>query len=484
MSAESNVELRVMDAAELRAEVRRLIDDERERDAAALVQRQGEVSLAAYLERCFRADSANAWLLDRLCRDLWAADKMDAVESALSLPTHGEATALRDAWKGLIWAQKGEKEPLEAGLAAMVRSEASLGDFPVFAERELASHRCLRELDSALEVAVADESIGMSFAGLYTRRACHRKQWDVRRHFAKWIERGGDGAADPVAAFMEVIGDAREAAGIVPEIIAEHGEWMRGQTRAFGKCGYALVHSGLYEEATRWLAGCEERADLQGWIAANQVLALWHLSRYPEAGRVAHEVLQRDLRDATWDWNAAAAAFGLALEGRTEDAQAALSAFVGDGERHADFYWAAELARSVVRAQKLPRHESRRVFHEERQRLPRVLKTKGLNVSAASARERYRLALAAIARHGGFRIWPWQRYLMVGGFESPMMNRWWLAGAVLLLLALLRACMAPGDPRSFGPDGANPSAHPPGSSQATEKEIRKLMSSPKGAILE
>jgi hypothetical protein len=317
MSDEPNVELRVMGADELRTEVRRLINDGRERDAAALVQRQGEFSLAAYLEKRFRADSADAWLLDRLCRDLWAGDNIATVEAALCLPTQGEASAMRDAWKVLIWARKGEKEALEAGLAAMVRCEAFLGDFPVFAERELASHRCLRELDTALEAAVADESIGMSFAGLYTRRACHRKQWDVRSHFANWIKRGGDGAGEAVAAFMEVIGDAREAAGIVPEIIAEHGEWMRRQTRAFGKCGYALVNSGLHVDAAAWLEGCEKREDLKGWVAANQVLALWHLRRYTDAGDVAAEVLRRDLRDDTWDWNAAAAAFGQALEGRT-----------------------------------------------------------------------------------------------------------------------------------------------------------------------
>ena len=76
-------------ADELRTEVRRLIDNERERDAAALVQRQGEVSLAAYLEKRCRADSADAWLLDRLCRDLWVGDNIATVEAALCLPTQG-----------------------------------------------------------------------------------------------------------------------------------------------------------------------------------------------------------------------------------------------------------------------------------------------------------------------------------------------------------------------------------------------------------
>lgn len=488
MSEEPNVELRVMGADELRTEVRRLIDDERERDAAALVQRQGEVSLAAYLEKCFRADSADAWLLDRLCRDLWAADNIDAVEAALRLPTQGEATAMRDAWKVLVWAQKGEKEVQEAGLAGlavMVRISAPLRDFPIFAERELASHRCLRELDTALEAAVADESIGMSFAGLYTRRACNRKQWDVRRHFAKWIKRGGDGAADPVAAFMEVIGDAREGAGIVPEIIAEHGEWMRRQTRAFGKCGYALVNSGLHADAAVWLEGCEKRADLQGWMAANQVLALWRLGRYLEAANVAAEVLRRELRDNTWDWNAAAAAFGHALAQRTDEAQAALVVLVGDGEKHADFYWAAELARSIVRAQKLPRDETRRVFHEERQRLQRVLQHQALKVDPFRARERYRLALAAIAQRGGFRVWPWQNLLKVAGSDNPMLSRWWLAGVALLLLAVLRSCMAPGDPLYLGPNtGEDEAPLMPSPREAREREIQKLMSTPKGAALQ
>ena len=59
------------------------------------------------------------------------------------------------------------------------------------------------------------------------------------------------------------------------------------------------------------------------------------------------------------------------------------------------------------------------------------------------------------------------------------------AGAALLLLALLRSCMAPGDPLYLGPNtSGEESPHMPLPSEAREREIRKLMSSPKGAALQ
>ncbi|MBL9130703.1 MAG: hypothetical protein JNG86_05860 [Verrucomicrobiaceae bacterium] len=461
------------------AEVKRLLDAGREREAASHVQWKEGTGLAPYLESRFRAEPANAWLLDMLCRELWRQNDRASLETALQLPATDGAAAMKDAWQVLLLARNDDKPALETALGRVVRGAMLPGDFVFFLERELASLRCLRALDSALEAAVADETACMSFAALFTRRACHRKQWDVRAHFTKWIERAGDAAAEPVAVFLEMIGDMREAAGIVPELISAHGDWMRQNPRTYGKCGYALANSGLHAETAAWLDGCETRDDLQGWVAANQVLTLWHQHRYDEAGKVAAAVLARDLRDSTWDWNAAAAAYGHALAGRAAETQDALAALVNDGEKHAEFAWAAELARSVLRALKLDRREARRVFREERERLQLVMTGQALKVEPEPARERYRLALDAIARHGGFRVWPWQRGLRIIGPGNPLFGWLWVGGIVLLLLAVLRGCMTPGE-SLFAPFEDAKSQDAPAGRPASDREIDRVLSAPAG----
>lgn len=460
------------------AEVKRLLEAGREREAASHVQWKESTTLAAYLERCFREGPADAWLLDMLCRDLWRQNDRTALEAALQLPATGPAAAMRDAWRLLLLARNDDKAAFEAALSQVVRGRVLLGDFPVFMERELASLKCLRQLDAALEAAVVDESIGMSFAALFTRRACNRKQWDVRQHFAKWIERAGDDAVEPVAAFLEIIGDMREAAGIVPELIASHGDWMRKHTRTYGKCSYALANSSLHAETAAWLEGCEKRDDLQGWVAANHVLALWQMHRYEEAGQVASVAVERSLKDAAWDWNVAAAAFGHALAARASAAQETLAQLTGESEKHLEFVWAAELARSVLRVLQLPRSEARRAFHEESQRLRLVHARMASKLDTDSARHRHRLALEAIGRHGGFRVWPWHR-LPAPQDGNPLRGRWWLGGILLLVVALLRGCLQP----QAGGTLETPETHTelPAEMQnrpPSQKEIEKLMTAP------
>lgn len=465
------------------AEVKRLLDADRERDASSFVQRQGESSLGAYLEKCFTAKNDDAWLLDQWFRTLWHANEFPAIRAALGAPARGHAEAMREAWEVLLAARQHDEAGLESMLVKVVRSTASLGDFPVFLEREMASLRSLRPLDAALEAAVADDTVGMSFAALHTRRACHRKQWEVRQHFPRWIERAGDAAAEPVAAFLEVVGDMREAASIVPPLIAEHGPWMRAHTMPYGKCGYALANSGMHAETVQWLDGCEKRDDLAGWIAANLVVALWRRHCYAEAGDVASVVVQRGLRDTTWDWNVAAAAYAHALAARTAECQQALDVYLGDGAKHLDFAWAAEFARSVLRALKLPRSEARRVFDEERQRLRRMMERQTLvNVDAVGTRERYRLTLQAMARRGGFRVWPWQARVSIRSSApgNPLVGRFWIGGTLLLLLALLRGCLQPGDSLIIDQGRAPKSQDVPAARPATEKEINKVLSSPTG----
>lgn len=420
------------------AEVKRLLDAGRDRDANACVQRQGFDSLAAWLGQQAR----DAWTFDMLCRELWRHHELAKLQEVITDGRMGEAA--RRGWEVLLHAQKGDAEAVEAGLPPLVRLEASWDDFPAFFERELASLKALRSLDVALEAAVADDTISMSFAALHTRRLCLRKQWDVSRHFEKWIVRAGDAAAEPVAAFLDVVGDLHEAAAVLPEVIAKHGDWMKRHTSTFGKAGYAYASSGLFAETAAWLKGCETRDDLKGWVAANHVTALWALQRYDEAGKVAAEVLRRDLRDATWDWNASAAAFGHALAGRAAETQAALDTITGASSKNAEFQWAAELARSVLRALKLPCGEARRVLNEERQRLALVLRKHSLKLDHDAASERYRLALTAIAAHGGFRVRPWQ---FRSAIERPLnpLRSWWVIGGVLLVgLAVLRGCLKPG----------------------------------------
>lgn len=462
------------------AEVKRLLVEGREREAASHVQWKEGTTLSSYLERCFREQPADAWLLDMLCRELWRQNDRSGLENALQLPAEGSAERMKAAWQILLQARNEDRTALEASLARVVRGGPLPPDFIAFFEKELASLKCLRLLDQVLDTAVADDSINMSFAALFTRRACHRKQWDVRTHFARWIGRAGTDAAEPVAAFLDVIGDMREAAGIVPELISTHGEWMSGNSLTYGKCGYALANSSLHAETAAWLGGCEKREDLKGWIAANQVIALWRFHRHAEAGEVAAEVLKRGLRDFTWDWNAAASAFGHALKQQVSEAQAALAEITGESEPHVEFAWTVELTRSVLRALQLPKNEARRVFQEERQRLALVHDRIGSKLHHESSTERYELALEVIGRHGSFRVWPWSRRLKAVKPANPLKGLFWIGGVVLLFVAVLRGCIRPDEARSLIDNPADSIELPremqdrPGS----EKEIDKLMTAP------
>lgn len=464
-----------LDSAALLVEVRRLHEDGRERDAASLLQRNGESTMAAYLEKVFRSDPGDARTLDHLNRVLWSQNQVAEIEAVLKLPARDDAVWMGRCWKMLL-AAKSQKFD---GVADVVRFTSELGSFPMYVERELAALRCLKELDAALETAVHDGSVGMSFAALHVRRACHKRQWDVRRHFKTWIERCGVAAVEPVGTFLDAIGDAREADGIISEVIREIGPWMRVQTVLFGKTGFALENSGLHEEAAAWLQGCEQRADLQGWYAANHVTALWWLHRYDEAAQVSSIVLERGLRDNTWNWHVAAAAYGHALAGRTDQAVKAMEVLTNDGTRHEEFGWALELARSMLRAQRLPRGESKRVCGEERGRLRQVSRKYKLEPEKAS--ERYRLALEAISAYGRFRLWPWQKRLGVRGGRNPILTKTWLAGLVCLALALLRGCMVPGGAGLFD---ANQEGKQKGSEfearSPTDVEIEKMLSHPTG----
>lgn len=456
------------------AEVKRLLDEGRERDAGAFVQRQGFDSLAAWLGHQPR----DSWTLEMLCRELWRQNDLERLQEVIT--ENGGHEAARRGWQVLLHARQGSMEAVEACLPLLLSLQVSPEDFPAFLERELASLKALRRLDAALEAAVVDDSISMSFAALHTRRLCLRKQWEVSRHFEKWIGRAGDAAAEPVAAFLEVVGDLHEAAEVLPEVIAKHGDWMKQHTMPFGKAGYAYAGSGLYAETAAWLQGCETREDLQGWIAANHITALWALHRYEEAGKVAAEVLRRDLRDATWDWNAAAAAFGHALAGRAAETQAALDAITGTSSKNAEFQWAAELARSVLRALKLARSESKRVLNEERQRLAMVLQKHSLKLDHGSASERYELALKAIAAHGGFHVRPWQLRSSIERPSNPLRSWWVIGGLVLVMLAVLRGCLKPGEEGSldFLNEQKESEQLPMDAAPMSQEEIDKLLQKP------
>jgi hypothetical protein len=460
------------------AEVKRLLDEGRDRDANAFVQRQGFEGLTAWMREQHQARPADAWRLDMLCRELWRQNETARIREMIT--SEAVDSSVKCGWEVLVEAKEDQPEALETALSRLVRLEASREDFPAFLERELASLKALRRLDLALEAAVADDSISMSFAALHTRRLCLRKQWDVSRHFDQWIQRAGDAAALPVAAFLDVVGDFYEAGTLLPDVIAKHGDWMKRQTIPFGKAGYAYASSALFAETAAWLDGCETREDLQGWIAANHITALWALHRYEVAGTVAAEVLRRDLRDATWDWNAAAAAFGHALAGRAAETQAALDAITGTSSKNAEFQWAAELARSVLRALKLPRSESKRVLNEERQRLAMVLQKHSLKLDHEASSERYEIALKAIAHHGGFRPRPWQLRSTIERPVNPLRSWWVIGGLLLVLLAVLRGCIKPGEEGAIDylEEQKKSEQLPMDAAPTSQEEIDKLLEKP------
>ncbi|MBK8094053.1 MAG: hypothetical protein IPK32_19305 [Verrucomicrobiaceae bacterium] len=488
------LELRTqLDAPALLAETRRLLADGRERVASSLVSRHGETSLASYLEKQWRAAPSDAALLDQLCRELWRQGEISHLESVLA-PLSTQETGPEDSycatialgWRSLLAAKRQDSASLEADLSELVRRVAPLGDFPTYLERELASLRCLRPLDTVLEAAVAEDSVGMSFAALHVRRACHRRQWEVRQHFPTWIARASDRAAEPVGVFLDSVGDAREAAGSVPAMIAEYGPWMSQQTAVYGQTGFALVNSGLYAEAARWLDGCEQRGDLRGWVALNLVLALWKQDDYAKAGRVSSAVIDRGLHDSTWNRHVTSAAYGHALAGRGEAALAALARLEDDsaGARATDFAWVLELARSITRVQRLARRESKRVFHEERSRLRLLAPSLVSMQEAPAARHRYHLALDAMARHGRLIVWPWQRAISQPDSPNPLRGGLWVGGVLLLILAGLRSCIIPQQgslemPIEESAAPAAPSANSPQSTgNSTLQEIDKIMNKP------
>jgi hypothetical protein len=423
-------------------EVKRLLSEGRERDVQSFLQRQGEESLAGYLHSILAADSSDAWALDQACRAVWNEKDEKKLAELLEAPVAGLAAVYREAWQVLLIAlQRGKN--LHEKLAELVCRPEPLADFPTYLERELQSLRVARVLDLALEEAVEKNTVGMSFAALHVRRVCHRKQWSVREHFPAWIERAGDRAEEPVSAFLHALGEAREAAEILPPMLEQQGEWMKRQTNAYGKAGFALLNSGLTQETARWLDGCEARDDLACWLAANQVRALLLLSREAEAGAVADGVLKRAQPDHAWNWHASAGAYVHALSGRLEPALTALALIKRELPLPSPCVWMEELAKSMTRVQKLPKSESKRLYMEECARLRNLAQRSIAIADEPLARHQHGIALEAMARQGGFGVRMWHRRLQVKGARNPLRGKLWVAGTILLIAAMLRACWNP-----------------------------------------
>ncbi len=104
------------------AEVKRLLDEGRDRDANAYVQRQGFDGLIPWLREQHQARPADAWRLDMLCRELWRQNETARIREVIA--SEAVDPSVKCGWEVLVEAKEDHAEALETALSRLVRLEA------------------------------------------------------------------------------------------------------------------------------------------------------------------------------------------------------------------------------------------------------------------------------------------------------------------------------------------------------------------------
>jgi cellulose synthase operon protein C len=370
-------------------------------------QRAGDDKAAAdYYERSLKAYPGEGWVMDALGRIHWATPDLSALARVSELGHTGSALWVARAYRVLQLARQKEWESASFALATAAQCPFGLGSLSRFFAQELKTLGMTERALHTLRKGSADGTLGVSWATLLVYLETEGKNWLVWQHFTPWISRFGEAATEPIAVFLDAVGDAALAATALPELMATQRDYLQTQTVLYGKVGYALVNSARYVEALDWLKDSARRPDAEGWMVANTALAHWEQGHYLPAAAVSSVVLERELRDNTWNWHVGMACFGHALSGDVVDAQAAREKLAPASDDEPLLYrWALELGVAITAVRSAKQKHAKRVFAQERARL-RAACTK-LALNNASYRSLHRTALQCMAKHCNYFLWPW-----------------------------------------------------------------------------
>jgi hypothetical protein len=88
--------------------------------------------------------------------------------------------------------------------------------------------------------------------------------------------------------------------------------------------------------------------------------------------------------------------------------------------------------------------------------------------------------LKAIATHGGFHVRPWQLRSSIERPSNPLRSWWVIGGLVLVILAVLRGCLKPGEEGSldFLNEQKESEQLPMDAAPMSQEEIDKLLQKP------
>ncbi len=389
------------------------------------------------LRRALHLDPAYAPAAGRLLSLLWSRRDLEGLEA---LPAEvldaGPTRAAALAAQALASAQRGDLDAAGGflrGLVGEIEYVDETASTVDAAFRGDLSFRARLGYERSLEAARAEKRLGTSFAYLWTLQEVRSRRWGAWRSFGDWIERLGERALPAVCAYLDGIGDAKQARAGVPDLLRKHGDWLRLYADAWGKVGYALVNSGLDAEAVEWLAEAPSRPDSEGWIVANLALGLRGLGREDEAVEASRAVLARGLRDTTWDWHHALAAYGAALSGEFAEARRHLDAF-DPGGLSGLHSGTARLAEALCRiggdgSAGPPREVFRREMAELRREFPR-----GTDCRGRLRRSYLRATREMASRTGSWLPWWWRSPPgEIGWFHGVVLVSWLVVCLLLIL---------------------------------------------------
>jgi tetratricopeptide (TPR) repeat protein len=377
------------------------------------------------LRRALHLDPAYAPAAGRLLSLLWRRRDLAGLEAfpgeVLDAgPTRAAAlaaTALATAQRGDLRAARDTLDELVAEPDYLTETSATVDA----AFREDLSARARRAYEGCLEHAVKQRRIGTSFARLWTLEQVRAKRWKAWRHFGDWIERLGQRALPAILAYLDGIGDAGKAKAAVPALLRAHGDFLRSDTDAWGKAGYAMTSSGLHAESAAWLADAPARPDAEGWILANLTSSLRHLGREDEAIAVSRAVVARGLHDQTWDWHLSLAAYGATLAGNADEARELLGGIDRDA-LPATYEVIARMAEALCRVIEGDTPATRRsAFLREMPEMRRYLR-ETIRPDGRLRRTYRRTARTMAARAGAWLRWWWRPWPgEIGWFEAALL---------------------------------------------------------------
>jgi hypothetical protein len=207
------------------------------------------------------------------------------------------------------------------------------------------------------------------------------------------------------AAYLEHLGRAR-LTGRLRRFVRRHRARLRSDTLVWGTVAAALLDNYRHRQAVEWMAGWEERQDVQQFMLTNLAQCRHALGDFAEAARLSRVALEKRF-DHGSPWPHLFLALDHADGGRIEQAQAEF-AKVNPGALDAESTFLYRAIWAVLEPDE-QRITDRSVAHARSKYLLRELLRESPNFSKDPGQRRtYRRVARIIARRGGTliaRLW-------------------------------------------------------------------------------